>query len=430
MVSKADHLDTMISYEKISGSYRDERGVSCELTLDFLGRQLLKSFLYIFPVVDAYALVLNKVAPFTIYSKIFVYFAFFIGLLTSKRIAANRWMYVIAIHILGFVSIVLTSWSDSGAFWFSAGSLIRLLFPLVLFVTLNLHQHKLRINCTRYTIFIASIYLSSILLGTFTGTGGVIHGRGTLFVAQKGFFIGANEVGLILIILVAFVFIREASLGKTSTIIYSLVALCGILVFTKSSLFASVVVVFCFFRKHKVLSILTIIIFLFFLAINTDSVHSSLIKILEESFFVNARQGLEVFLFRGRQTYVEGFFKYGLSKRDFFSTLTFGLGEYEVARRVAVNIGIPVGERSTFEMDFLDLFFSLGLFVSAVYTSIIYKYLLQLRKMKPRSMFLRFLFFSIFVHSMLAGHVLFSPQVTSLICVFLFCLGQREYYKR
>jgi hypothetical protein len=302
-----------------------------------------------------------------------------------------------------------------------------LYFPIVtsaLYILVNNRDNIFSIGVIeKFLIFYGVLIVLSILIGDITGLGGVINGRGTGIEASKGFLIGANEVGLMLILLFPLLYDWSKGFKKilfmpllvTSAFTYS-----ALTVFTKSSLATLVVILQKWYSQAKFISqIFYISIFVSFPTYFLMRYWDTVATFLSSSFFNTLMEGdLIGFFFRGRQTYIDAIVNPSIEHSFSYLFPVFGMGEYLMRKISEAPLLLQPGKGSTFEMDFFDLigFYGMG---SIAYFFLILKTLNFIQYSNQNNKYL-FSCFLVMVHSALAGHVIFSPQVTVLlasICV-------------
>jgi hypothetical protein len=313
-------------------------------------------------------------------------------------------------------------------------SILRLMyFPVLLLVmqvvAMEGYVSKDKVHST--LIYFGILIIASLVLGEVSGLGGSIAGRGVDVEGKKGFMIGANEVGLMLLLTAPytmFCFQRYYPFRffphLSSLAVYTAA---GLLVFTKSSLIAPVVTLvgwlsFGFSNRNKLKRWL----FFIFVCITALALVNfvmgrigDIVEFAMKTFMATlVNDGLVNFLFRGRETYIDAIFPQLVNNEFNFLIVLFGAGEYYI-RTISVSpLMREVGEGSMFEMDMFDLLGSVGIVGTFFYISLIF---ILVKNIKPKN----FLFVTKFAlvlsiaHSFMAGHVLFSPQVTTIIALIL-----------
>lgn len=355
---------------------------------------------------------------------VFILSIFFI--FTSS--ATNYSYKIICLFVLS-ISIALTYFhfvfhgAIESVFMELETTLKLLYFPIVMSALYILINNRDRIFSKgvieKLLVFYGFLVVLSILIGDMTGLGGVISGRGTLIEASKGFLIGANEVGLMLILLFPFLHDWSKGLKKmsffgqllvTSAFFYS-----ALTVLTKSSLATLVVIFQKWYSQARLISkLFYILIFVslptYFLIRFWDAVST----FLSSTFFNTLLEGDYIgFIFRGRQSYIDAIGNTSIEHGFSFLFPLFGMGEYLMRKISEVPLLLEPGKGSTFEMDFFDLIGFYGV-CSIVYFYFILKTLNFIQYSNRNNKYL-FSCFLVMIHSVLAGHVIFSPQVTVLV---------------
>lgn len=305
----------------------------------------------------------------------------------------------------------------------------RLLYPF-LFVALFQLEFKVRNNTEQLIkLFAHSVCLaalSSLFLGSLTGFGGEIAGRGALLSGSKGFYIGANEVGVILCIAVMLIFL--AKLPNRFQLVYLLsITISGVIVFTKSSLAASLLSIILLSLNFRFLKIVFFIMGVEFIYLASSKI-DKIMYFIENTFFRDLLVDPISFVLRGRQTYIDAFFESATFHENFlmsFKQVIFGNGDYTTARWIGRSLEITsdAGIRTTFEMDFFDLLSGFGVLGVAFILVIIWHCAKKLITFQADCrLFIKICVIAILAHSFLAGHVLFSLQVTVLLAItYILC---------
>lgn len=273
--------------------------------------------------------------------------------------------------------------------------------------------------------FFVSMFLAvttSLIVGTLTGAGGEIQGRGANFQGNKGFFIGANEVGIILCILTTIMYMVYRNNRKLLLLGAALVIMvCGIIVFTKSSLIASLLAVLFLWIKIHYLRPITIITIVSVIVYLRDNI-TLFWNFIEGSFFNTLFQNPISFLFRGRQHYIDAFMtNVQVYEHPVNSVVQvfFGNGDWQTVQWISSGLGINSPFRTSFEMDFFDVLSALGLIGFSCYVFFASK----LFNVLGRSSFcnnnkaIKLGILAIIAHSFIAGHVIFSIQITLLLTI-------------
>lgn len=385
-------------------------------------------FLMFYTLFDAFA----ALGPFNSLVKVFFYGLVFY--LTIKNYAFNsKILFMLILLILSFLMQLLL---DPSSFKINFRGIIIIFNPFIFFLLFSLISNKEKFFSLNsfllfFRAFYSAIYLS-LILGKITGVG--IYYRFTK-AAYCGYFLGINEIGIYLILIVIYLLFLKKDLFK-GEIVFVLITnmLFGYLVFTKSSLAAtlfSFIALNLLFKPVKVASLFLFCTFSL-LSLFTGTIFTQFFtKVLSKSDYIELLSSNFIhFLFNSRELYFEAFFKdFTLNIKTFFQLLFFGLGDFQVVKYISSNLywleGVEINElgRASFEMDFFDLFFSKGV----LFTSLYLYFFIQLVKGigKTSGVFIKLLIFAIIVHSFLAGHVLFSTGITS-VSLFLYFFVQQN----
>ncbi len=281
---------------------------------------------------------------------------------------------------------------------------------------------------------ILSIYgwliLASLMLGHLTGLGGTIGGRGVDMDGGKGFMIGANEVGLMLLLTTPFVgadmmhFLRSTWLGGLAQIM--VYAMAGWHVFTKSSLIAvltsAVSVYRALVKSGRYSKWLIRIILLGFGIYLIMQIPRNLEVInafaLDTFFGALLNDGVVAFLFRGRQDYISAIYPQLVGHDLSALFVLFGAGEFYIRELSIGPLMLDQGEGTTFEMDLFDLVGAYGLIGLLLFGAVV-TFMLRMAGPNRMPFDIKIVVFCILAHALMAGHVLFSPQVTTLLALIL-----------
>lgn len=274
------------------------------------------------------------------------------------------------------------------------------------------------------------LILASLLSGHVTGLGGVIEGRGADMEGGKGFMIGANEVGLMLILTAPF--IGAEMIRRSRSVVVGALAqlaafgLAGVYVFTKSSLIATLVSGFSVYRafvnrgrgaRILIWAVIAAVVLVLVRAIyaNIEAIEAFA---LGTFFSALLNDGVVAFLFRGRQDYIAAIYPQLLNHGMNWLFFLFGAGEFFMRQVSVAPLMLAPGEGTTFEMDFFDVLGAYGLVGFALYALIVRT---LLRESGPRRFPAEIMaaLVGVIGHSFMAGHVLFSPQVTTLLALVL-----------
>lgn len=345
----------------------------------------------------------------------------------------NNYFFRISTFLLMFLlvsSFIINFVITPASFNINLKSFVRILNPFLIYISFSYIEKKRELfSMNSFVFFLRVFYISvyaSLILGKVTDVG-LVNRLGQI--AFKGFFKGTNEIGLLLIIILIYLFFLKDNLKKKEIFsILSLNIICGYFVFTKSSLVASFVaffLMFYFFRGFRYICV-CLLFFLSFVSFFKETALTKAIKnILDNSIYFKMLSSSFVhFIFNSREIYFQSFFNhFEFNVLSFFHLMFTGLGDYGVISCILPGLSwieetnINVVGRASFEMDFFDLFFGYGVLFTCIYLYYIYRYLYVVGR---NSFFIvKLLFLFILVHSALAGHVLYSTQITGPL-VFLY----------
>jgi hypothetical protein len=369
-----------------------------------------------------------------------VYFIAYVLSMARTHLATRLgWLVVLGFFVVKLLIDYLLQ-VDERVLSVEGGATLRLLyFPLLLAFLLDQRARGLLGHAAvgRALLAYGWLIIASLFIGELSGLGGTIGGRGADMDGGKGFMIGANEVGLMLILTAPFVgahLVRRSGnlfLGGVVTLL--LYGVAGVYVFTKSSLISALVAAFAVYRAFMArgslarrgmwVALLAALLFAVRLVIdNLDAIEAFALGTFFSSLF---NDGLIAFLFRGRQNYISAIFPQLLDHAHNAAIFLFGAGELFV-RDISVRpLGLLAGEGTTFEMDFFDLFACYGAIGSALYLGLV-AHLLHKAGPVKFPLEIKLALFAIFAHAFMAGHVLFSPQVTTLLALVLLYFHQPD----
>jgi hypothetical protein len=215
------------------------------------------SLIYLIALADTFGGLLQGIIPVALLLRsIMITFllAYVISQPTRRPSIKLLWFALIGYFLIRVVINYLIN-LDERVLLVEGGATLKLIyFPLLYAYLLDqLDRGKIRRD-QLYSILLVYgwLILASLAVGHVSGLGGVIKGRGTEMEGGKGFMIGANEVGLMLLLTAPFVGAdmrtRMRSLffgGMAQLLIYGIA---GIFVFTKSSLIATMVSAYSVYR--------------------------------------------------------------------------------------------------------------------------------------------------------------------------------------
>lgn len=364
---------------------------------------------------------------------------------TNRQDLRILWLALIG-YLLGRVAIDSIIFQDLKVFPLEISATLRLLYFPLLFTYLHRQIERGNISSDdirRMLSLYGWLILASLLLGHVTGLGGTIGGRGVEMEGGKGFMIGANEVGLMLLLTAPFVgadmmrLLRSTWLGGlVQVIVY---AAAGWHVFTKSSLIAvltSAFSVYCAFVKLGQFSkwlvrILLLGVGIFFMSLVLKSLEAIQAFALDTFFAALLNDGLLAFLFRGRQDYISAIYPQ-LVEHDLGGLfLLFGAGEFFIRDLSIGPLMLDQGEGTTFEMDLFDLVGAYGVVGALLFCAVVTTMLRKSGRICI-PLDIKIVIFCVLLHAFMAGHVFFSPQVTTVLALVLLYFrddGERRFHR-
>lgn len=353
--------------------------------------------------------------------------------LESRSVSPDFRRLVIAslLYFCAFFFLHFLLGFNSAAVTLEVSATLRLLYGPLLACYLGacMLAGLLRAEDARRVILIYGwLILLSLLLGQLTGLGGSIGGRGVE--AGKGFMIGANEVGLMLLLTCPIVVgdlhnrLRQPALvAALSLLAYGWAATH---VFTKSSLFTPVICAATLLAICQRIggwtariSYLTLIAATAGIALVVLSRLDEIMVLVQSTFFRSLfDDGLVAFLFRGRQDYIDAIYPQ-LADHELNTLLwTFGAGEFHVRAISEAPLLLARGEGTTFEMDGFDLLACYGIAGTALYFLLLYRGMASIAQQRL-AWPLRLAVAGVLIHAFMAGHVVFSPQVMTLLLLLV-----------
>jgi hypothetical protein len=388
------------------------------------------------PIADTFGATVKPYLPLALILRLVVWVFAACVLITTRTI--SKWLrlmlFFTGVFFLIQVVVHFFIFQDPRLLSMESASIMKLLyFPALLLalyaVAVEGVVSKEAIHSS--LIFLGALILVSLLLGEISGFGGSIAGRGVDIEGKKGFMIGANEVGLMLLLTVPItisLFQRYAPFRffpyLSLLVVYSAA---GLLVFTKSSLVAPFVALIGLLgsgisngsRIRRFLFLISISIAAAILTYFVISRIGDLIEFAMKTFIAALiDDGILSFVFRGRETYIDAIYPQLIGNDNNLLILLFGSGEYYIRAISVAPLQRAFSDGTMFEMDLFDLIGSVGLVGSFLYFSVT---LLTIKKVRIGNMLFinKMALMLAVMHSFLAGHVIFSPQVTTIIALIL-----------
>lgn len=400
-------------------------------------------------IADTFGGLVQDIFPVTLFLRTLMVgflIVYILGPSTNRQDLRILWLALIG-YLLGRVSIDTIIFQDVKVLSLEIGATLRLLYFPLLFTYLHRQIERENISSgdiRRMLSLYGWLILASLLLGHVTGLGGTIGGRGVEMEGGKGFMIGANEVGLMLLLTAPFVgadmmrLLRSTWLGGlVQLIVY---AAAGWHVFTKSSLIAvltSAFSVYLAFIKVGQFSkwlvrILLLGVGIFFVSLVLKSLEAIQAFALDTFFAALLNDGLLAFLFRGRQDYISAIYPQ-LVEHDLSGLfLLFGAGEFFIRDLSIGPLMLDQGEGTTFEMDLFDLVGAYGVVGALLFCAVVTTMLRKSGRIRI-PLDIKIVIFCVLIHAFMAGHVFFSPQVTTVLALVLLYFrdhGDRPFHRR
>lgn len=413
-----------------------ERCLNCRIGLAMLKNEfiikkynILYFFVIFYTTCDAFAYfgAVNSLGKL-------VFFFMLFYLLINNYMFPRGFFFILFFLIF---ALVLNYFIDPLSISLNFKALIRIFNPFLFFMCLS-HVKKQcfsrNLFLTFFRVFYISTYLS-LFLGKITGIGlNYRLGRD----AFAGFFLGANAIGIMLIIIQIYLLFLYPVIYRFEIFV---ILICNIIfgyyVFTKSSLvaaFFAFVFLHLFFKSIRRISIL-IFIYVLIVSIFKDTFFKRILyEILENSAYINILTSNFIhFLFNSREIYFESFFNHlDLNIFSFLQLFIIGFGDYGVVERILPGLdwitetNINLVGRATFEMDFFDLFFCHGAMFTILYGLYLIKYIKFM--VKRGGFWVTLLLISLLIHSFLAGHVLHATSATGVLIFLYFFVAENNCF--
>lgn len=394
------------------------------------------SLMYLIALADTFGGLVQGVFPATLLLRtiMIAFLLVYVFKLSGKRSGRQLLLLALMIYLLFKIIINYFIFLDERVISVEGGASLKLIyFPLLYaFLLDKLEKGKMtRDQLQRCLQVYGWLILASLVIGHVTGLGEVIRGRGAEMEGGKGFMIGANEVGLMLLLTAPFVgtnmMVRTRSVlfgGIAQFLVYGWA---GIHVFTKSSLIAALASAYSVYlalvrrgRNTKTflwIGLLGVCIFVVKLIYENIDVIETFV--MGSFFSVLFNEGIVAFVFRGRQDYISAILPQLIDHPLNWLFLLFGAGEFNMREMSVIPLMLPPGKGgSNFEMDFFDLFGAYGLIGFILYFCVV-GLLLRQPGLHKMPIDITVVIFCVLGHAFLAGHVLFSPQVTGLLSMVL-----------
>lgn len=369
------------------------------------------------PFVDSINGVLSGHASIGSVYKILLLAVLGLSLILSKVKPDHIKLKVLAILVLYITIIVLCNSKVFGDSILSNSIPIKMIFNIVFFFLLS--EALVNNVLSKQSLFMilnnsSWVFIVCFLIPYILGLGNTIYAHG---MGYKAFFISQNELSFVLLALCLFAaYELHVKITVVRVIQLVLLAMCGFLINTKSTIFgcllAIVILVFEKIKKSDLrIKLTTLGVVLVFAFIFKNLLFSSIGSVISRftSLKSNYYNGsILTAILSGRNLYIQSAWTY-LVKKHFIFRLIFGNGfctKYLV------------------EMDFVDMFFFMGIIGEAIFIYFMYRLGKNIYKMKEQDgCRIRFLYFCIVLAFMfITGHVIFmamSGTYFVLFCCYL-----------
>lgn len=407
-----------------------------------LNRLLILSVIFFLPVIDAMQgtmEILNISIPsLSMLGRVFLIFSVFLLFIFVKQLYAE-WFLLLFLFVLLLGSVLY--WISQGYSYISSGInvFIKSFFILVVIKLLNHAVSVRELSLVFRAVFsVIFIYFFLFVFSLLTGFGNYTYGDYSFGI--KSVFISGNDIALMM-----FVYGGISLLGykvmsfKRGILCAYLCASCMLLIASKTGMLLAVILLFystyyLWFLKNVhplILAVIKLSISTVFIGV--VGVVASFISILQESFSRQLSDALELMdTLQGPRAFLIDYAMYvyaNFSNTDFI----FGRGGQFFSEIGNFFYRFNLRENTTpriraTESDFYDLVGTLGygsfFVLVSIYACVLFFLLSTWKKTKDGIFLVLFVFiFLVFIHSMVAGHVMYSSQVAYIVGV-LFILGK------
>lgn len=361
-----------------------------------------------------------SIAPFYLLARLFIYSILLYIIFNKKFITFFDSVGIALVPISLFIHFLMAPSSIS----INLRPALNILHPFILYLIFNNLDNKEEIFSKENSkLFLRISYLFiflSLVLGKVTNLGNRIGSRGAID-GLGGFFIGANEIGIIMIIVIIYIYwlINQLSKMEAYTLLF-IFSILGCLVFTKSSIIAALIAMGILITHSKAFRIFFILIFSLILLYYSTKIIKAYNFLKNNTFFSDAFTNIFAFIFRGRQNYFSAFFlNLEITRLKIIELIFIGFGSHTITGQLTSNIWFfRDAPFKDLEMDFFDLFFSLGLLFTLYYFYYVTRFFITIYK--NSNLKVGALLFLILLHAFLAGHVFFSTQCINILILFYF----------
>jgi len=391
-----------------------------------LDKTYLILLFYISPFIDALSgyLILSKILPEGGVGSPSQLFRLFLIILSILILLKNKKYFHISMILIVYIIFMefVFFYIHGNVFGYIIGLVYgsKLIYLLLIYLTLYYLYSVKKISFKSLLTYIQKYVLTMgilLVVPFILGVGFSSYEEGTF--GNKGFFAAGNGLGIFMgtglmlsiyywkytrkrysLFLSLFLVFSTVIIGTKTVFIFSLVALIFMIYYLKN-----------YYLKHAILFIL-LYIFIFY----SQDISDSLKTIFDVVFYrLNNNDSFISFLMSNRDVYFQDAIS-NISYEGLYALrLFFGLGAYVSFR----NPYEQLNSIDILESDFSDIFFMYGLLVLFIYLFIFIIVMSQC--FIKKQFFLGLIFFMLFSHSLLAGHVLFNGM-SGIMLPFLILL--------
>lgn len=432
-------------------------------------RRLLEIFLLTLPLLDLLTSLNNRmVENFLSVGMIIKGLAIIIAYIYVFFLSASKFKKVSILYYSGIIIYIVGYFlfkSDLLNLNFLVSELKYILkfiyFPVLTFALLNIFDESgfEKDKLDKIMLWNLIFYILIIIIPTILDINFKSYSNSS-YAGSVGWYFSANEVSSILLLLFPFIYV----LLKKHKVIFSLLFITSLftisLIGTKVTLFGIIIITFLIFitiivKKKKILNNIVIISFSAFLITiiymsenysvmnlknsisveetqETIEIENEISKYYEKNKFLSSIKNLGSILLSDRDVYaLNSYYIYSESYRP--SYLLFGMGFSNTDRISNSRV------EKLIEIDFLDIFFHLGLLaIFIVAFPFIYTFIIYLKKRKSETIkfntniffYLMIIFLTLGISST-AGHTYLAPAVSIYISIyFIYLLNEIKSFEK
>ena len=432
-------------------------------------RRLLEIFLLTLPLLDLLTSLNNRmVENFLSVGMIIKGLAIIIAYIYVFFLSASKFKKVSILYYSGIIIYIVGYFlfkSDLLNLNFLVSELKYILkfiyFPVLTFALLNIFDESgfEKDKLDKIMLWNLIFYILIIIIPTILDINFKSYSNSS-YAGSVGWYFSANEVSSILLLLFPFIYV----LLKKHKVIFSLLFITSLftisLIGTKVTLFGIIIITFLIFitiivKKKKILNNIVIISFSAFLITiiymsenysvmnlknsisveetqETIEIENEISKYYEKNKFLSSIKNLGSILLSDRDVYaLNSYYIYSENYRP--SYLLFGMGFSNTDRISNSRV------EKLIEIDFLDIFFHLGLLaIFIVAFPFIYTFIIYLKKRKSETIkfntniffYLMIIFLTLGISST-AGHTYLAPAVSIYISIyFIYLLNEIKSFEK